>query len=184
MPTFHETYGTPFLIAGIATSLLVYGTLTVQESKVQDLRQREQQMRTDSERLNTLKAASQEMSNAEADLKYRGFVSTITKDAALAASDAKLQLDSLQLEIVNHNNAEHRAVLVTLRTPQAAYVDFSQQEPVAKDFLKNSSTIAALRKRPSERGDYVLEGIVPLNMLATRVKQYNEAQKTKKEATP
>lgn len=185
MPTFHETYGMPFLIAGIVSSVLVYGTLTVQENKVQDLRQREQQLRTDSERLSTLKAASQEMSSAEADLKYRGFVSSITKDAALSANDAKIQLENMQLEIVNPNDADNRAVLVTLRTTPGLYVDFTQQEPIAKEFLKNSSTIEALRKRPAEKGDFTLEGIVPLNQMASKVKQYNEAMKAaKKEATP
>lgn len=184
MPTFHETYGTPFLIAGIAASVMVYGTLTLQENNIQDLRQREQQMRTDSERLTTLKAATQEINAQEADLRYRGFISTITKDVALATSDAKMQLENMQLEIVNQNDADNRAVLVTLQAPNSAYIDFAQQEPVARDVLKHSATLEALRKRPSDNGGFVLEGIVPLSRMADRVRKYQDAQKIQKEPTP
>ena len=184
MPTFHETYGLPFLIAGIAASVLVYGTLTWQESNVQSLQQREQQLRTDSERLTTLKAASTELTSQETDLRYRGFVSTVTKDVALAASDSKMQLENMQVEVANNerrDKPEDRALLVTLRTTPGAYVDFAQQEPIAKELLKHSATLEALRKRPSEKGDFTLEGIVPLDRMAARVKKMQESQKTSKE---
>lgn len=184
MPSFHETYSTPFLVAGVLASVLVYGTLTMQSRTIEDLTQREHQLRTDSARLTTLKAASQDLTSQEAALRYRGFMATITKDVALAASDSKAQLESIQLEVVNHNDPQTRAVLVTLRTPQGAYKDFAQQEPVAKEILQYSTTIEALRKRPSDKGDFTLEGIVPLVNMAEYVQKYQDQQKINKGGRP
>ncbi|MFZ2620119.1 MAG: hypothetical protein WAX89_04530, partial [Alphaproteobacteria bacterium] len=126
------------------------------------------------------------MTEQEKFMQYRNLYPWLVADIGRAIEKATMKFENFEIE--NPTPQEPSNVMVaTIEAKKNAYKGWLQEEPVAKDIMLNSITLAAIRKPPGNT--FKLEGLLQLATLnkefqSTLTQLEQEDVKTLKTAKP
>ena len=170
-PSFQESYGAALLVAGLVAAVVGYGANLFQNSTIKELRAEQRQMVEKAGQLASLQELAPHMDEPTTALQQRGLMATIVKDLGAASYAAEFKFDRLETQLLTPERGAP-VVLATYTAPTTQYPDFLSQEPLAKQLLDASATLAGLRKQSGGKlNEFKLEGLVLLPELQRQLRQ-------------
>jgi hypothetical protein len=175
-PTIQERFGWPALAAGVAVAAGIYFMIDQQKRELGDLQRKTTMERQQSGFGDNFRQIVNQVQEQEQFMRFRYLYSLILKDVAMALANSNFEIGDFKVENPTPNIPSDVA-LVTITSKPRAYRGYLEQEPIAKELLKQSVTMLEIRKPPIDRDTLTLEGLVYLTDLDERVRrQTREAQ--------
>ncbi len=180
-PNFQEKFGVHFLAAGIACAALTFAITQFQQSKIDNLQQQIRQVQSRIQGNSDLTTLISVVKTQEDYMRYKAMFPIVFQDVSNAIYKASLRTSSLKLNYTDNQRPTNN-MLVTLESEKDAYKGFLEEEPIAKDFLKQSATLEAVRRpKRTVSTRMKLEGLVNLQKTAQEITNFKTQQKAKGE---
>lgn len=174
-PTVQERYGTVMLAAAVGAIALAYSMIAWQNQTMDSLDEQIMITQQKIPREGQFAALSRFMLDQEKYMSFRDLYPWLVSDVARSIQLSNMKLDNFGVENPSPNEPTD-TLLATLEAQKNAYKGWLEEEPIAKDILMNSASLAAVRKPPGN--NFKLEGLIPLE--ETR-ESFNVAVETLKE---
>jgi len=178
-PTFQEKYGSYFLLAGFLLAAGTYFGLDYQKKGTKEVYSKVAELSRKANLNPNFRTIIDNVDRIEAYSRYKQLFSIIFKDVSLAIADSNFAVTSYTIEVPNPNNPAE-VMLAKLEASTENYSTYAQQEPIAKDLMAASLTIAKIRKPPTAAGTgtFTIEGLIPLADVARKYLDFRQTEES------
>jgi hypothetical protein len=175
-PTIQERFGWPILLMGIGIAAGAYFLIDEQETQIREIRRQAALERQASGFGEGFRRIVTQVQEQEQFMRYRYLYSTILKDIAMATHNSEFIVNDFKVENPTPN-IPNDVALVTISSKPNAYQGYLEQEPIARELLKQSVTLSEIRKPPIDRAALTLEGLVLLDELDASIRKHSQEMK-------
>lgn len=179
-PSFQEKFGLHFLGAGIACAALAFGMTQYQNSKILELQQQVRSIQQQINQNGNITSLLAVVREQEDYMRYKPLFPIVFQDTSNAIYKSGLRTSSVKLDYTDQQRPSNY-MLVTIESEKDAYKGFLEEEPIAKDFLKKSATLEAVRRpKRTVSTRMKLEGIVNLPQVAQEITEVKTKMQNKR----